>query len=113
MSIGPSPIPTVESDEPQGLVTLQVPQHTFTQKPDSSSMATRTALTCMDLAGQAEQGLSGTGHDSDQLDYKPDLRPCPRGCGPMEYCHGHNSPEPMLIPALQTPIPVRPPTTQQ
>ena len=28
----------------------------------------------------------------------------------MEYCHGHNSPKPTPIPALRTPLPVRPPT---
>ena len=109
MSIGPPPIPTTESDEPQGLVTLQVPQHAVSWHADSSSMATRTAVTHEDPTGRAEQGPSRTRHDSDQSDYEPDLRLCPRGCGPMEYCHGHDSPAPTPIPAPRTPLPVRPP----
>ena len=113
MSLGPPPVPTIKSDKPQGLVTLQVPQHAVTWNVDSSSMATRTAVVRTDPAGRMEQGPSGTRHDSDQSDYKPDLRPCPRGCGPMEYCHGHKSPSPTPIPAPQTPLPIRPPTTQQ
>ena len=98
MSLGPPPVPTTESDEPEGLVTLSVPNAELIGDADSVTMEARTAVRRADQAGTSQQGAHRTGHDSDQSDYEPDLRPCPRGCGPMEYCHGHTSPAPMPIP---------------
>ena len=54
-------------------------------------------------ARSLQQGEDSTGYDSDNPLYQPDMQPCPRGCGPREYCHGHSPTSP-----LPPPLPVRP-----
>ena len=77
MSIGPPPVPTTESDEPEGLVTLSVPNAKLLRDADGPIMEARTAVRQMTQAGTSQQGVRRAGHDSNQSDYKPDLRPCP------------------------------------
>ena len=58
--------------------------------------------------GAAQRPALEEGSDSDDPDYEPDMRPCPRGCGPRHYCHRHTpSPRPRQSPA-PIPIPPRP-----
>ena len=49
--------------------------------------------------------------DSHHPDYEPDTRHCDQCDGPMEYCHGHDTPNPIPIPAPVAPIFIRPPNT--
>ena len=111
MSIGPPPIPTTESDEPAGLISVSISNTNLTGHADGSIVEMRAAVHRTNQAGLSQQGVTRGRNDSDQSDYKPDLRPCPRGCGPMEYCHGHTSPSPTPIPPLRSPVPNPPATT--
>ena len=71
-------------------------------------MASRAAVTGPSSDGAAQRPALEEGSDSDDPDYEPDMRPCPRGCGPQHYCHGHTpSPRPRQSPA-PIPIPPRP-----
>ena len=71
-------------------------------------MASRAAVTGPSVHGAAQRTEGQEGSDSDDPDYEPDMRPCPRGCGPRHYCHGHTpSPRPRQSPA-PVPIPPRP-----
>ena len=76
MSIGPPPIPTTESDEPAGLVSVSVPNTNFTGHADSPTVEARAAVRRTNQAGPSQQGATRGRNDSNQSDYEPDLRPC-------------------------------------
>ena len=44
MSLGPPPVPTAESDEPEGLITLSVPNAELIRDADRPAMEARTAV---------------------------------------------------------------------
>ena len=68
------------------------------------ALGTTTAGPTQD--GTAQHPVLEEGSDSDDPNYEPDMRPCPRGCGPRHYCHGHTpSPRPRQSPA---PVPIPP-----
>ena len=59
---------------------------------------------CSDRYSLAEDGrvqlrLTRRQDDSRDPDYEPDTRHCDRCDGPMEYCHGHDTPDPIPVPA--------------
>ena len=66
-------------------------------------MASRTIATVPFAVGGEAPPENQGGVDSDDPDYQPDMRPCLRGCGPLEYCHGHSP-----SPPSPSPLPIRP-----
>ena len=87
---------------------ISVPNAGVVGNEDSARMASRAAATSMPQDGAAQHPALEEGSDSNDPDYQPDMRPCPQGCGPRHYCHGHTpSPRPRQSPA-PIPIPPRP-----
>ena len=69
----------------------------------SKGVASGSIATVLFAVGGETPAADQTGVDSDDPDYQPDMRPCPRGCGPLEYCHRHSP-----LPPSPSPLPVRP-----
>ena len=87
---------------------VSVPNARVAGDEDGSRVASRAVATSSTQDGTAQRPALEEGSDSDDPDYQPDMRPCPRGCGPRHYCHGHTpSPRSRQSPA-PVPIPPRP-----
>ena len=87
---------------------VSVPNARVAGDEDGSRVASRAAVAGTSTHGAAQRPALEEGSDSDDPDYQPDMRPCPRGCGPRHYCHGHTpSPRSRRSPA-PVPIPPRP-----
>src|ERR1700744_6370708 len=101
--------PTELGREPaETIFEISVPNARVTGNEDSSRVASRAAAAGPIAHGATQRPALDEGSDSDDPDYEPDMRPCPRGCGPRHYCHGHTpSPRPRQSPA-PIPIPPRP-----
>ena len=95
-------------EQAETVFEISVPNAGVVGDEDSARMASRTAVASTPQDGAAQRPALEEGSDSDDPDYQPDMRPCPRGCGLRHYCHGHTpSPRPRQSPA-PVPIPPRP-----
>ena len=107
MSLGPPPESSFEHAEAEERrrrqYSLPITNPRLAGDEDGESLASGTIATVPLTVGGATPTETQGGVDSDDPDYQPDMRPCPRGCGPLEYCHGH-TPSPSTSP----PLPVRP-----
>ena len=82
--------PSESTDESrERILSVQVPNR-IVGNADGPSLAPQATHTSPTTLGSAQQGEAVTGYDSDNPLYQPDMRPCPWGCGPLEYCHGHS-----------------------
>ena len=82
---------------------LPIPYPRIDGDEDGVGVALGTIATVPFAVGEETPAEDQAGANSDNPDYQPDMRPCPRGCGPLEYCHGH-SPTPLS----PSPLPIRP-----
>ena len=91
---------TTESpcESPFRNIEIAVPNR-LVRDADGPSMASGTTAAGPVRTGSAQLGATEAGYDSDHPLYQPNMRPCPRGCGPLEYCHRH-SPSPSMSPPL-------------
>ena len=107
LSLGPLPESSFEhakaEDQCRRQYSLLITNPRITGDEDDEGMASRTIATVPFTVGGATPAEDQGGVDSDDPDYQPDMRPCPQGCGPLEYCHGH-SPSPSTSP----PLPIQP-----
>ena len=95
-------------EQAETVFEVSVPNARIAGDEDGSRVASRAAVAGLSQDGAAQRPTLEEGSDSDDPDYEPDMRPCPRGCGPRHYCHGHTpSPRPRQSPA-PIPIPPRP-----
>ena len=95
-------------EQAETVFEVSVPNARVAGDEDGSRVASQAAATSSAQDGAAQRPALEEGSDSDDPDYEPDMRPCPRGCGPRHYCHGHTpSPRPQQSPA-PIPIPPRP-----
>ena len=95
-------------EQAETIFEVSVPNARVAGDEDGSRVASRAAVAGSSMHGAAQRPEDQEGSDSDDPDYEPDMRPCPRGCGPRHYCHGHTpSPRPRQSPA-PVPIPPRP-----
>ena len=95
-------------EQAETVFEVSVPNARVVGDEDSSRVASRTAAAGPSTHGATQHTASQEGSDSDNSNYEPDMRPCPRGCGPRHYCHGHTpSPRSRQSPA-PIPIPPRP-----
>ena len=101
----PSSKPT--NDRSTRQYSLPIPYPRLDGDEDGEGMASGTIATIPFAVGGETPAENQGGVDSDDPDYQPDMRPCPRGCGPLEYCHGHSP-----MPPSPSPLPIRPRTTQ-
>ena len=83
--------------------SLPIPYPQIGRDENSEGVASGTIATIPFAVGGETPAENQGGTDSDDPDYQPDMRPCPRGCGPLEYCHGHSP-----TPPSPSPLPVRP-----
>ena len=105
------PINSVKFTETMGILADPRPLTPFIRNADCTRMVEGAASRHSAVDGREEPRKMHCRDDSHHPDYKPDNRHCTRCDGPMEYCHGHNSPDPILVPAPLTPVFVRPPAT--
>ena len=95
-------------EQAETVFEVSVPNARVIGDEDSSCVASRAAIAGPATHGATQRAASQEGSDSDDPNFEPDMRPCPRGCGPRHYCHGHTpSPRPRQSPA-PVPIPPRP-----
>ena len=93
-------------EQAETVFEVSVPSAQVIGDEDGVRVASRTTAAGPSQDGAAQCIASEEGSDSDDPDYKPDMRPCPQGCGPRHYCHGHTpSPRPQQSPA---PVPIPP-----
>ena len=102
--IGTLPINSVEFAETASILAHPRPLTPFTRNANGHRMASGAAPCSPAVDGRMEPGEVHCWDDSHHPDYEPDDRHCARCDGPMEYCHGHDTPDPILIPALVTPV---------
>ena len=95
--------PSTAEDRCTRQYSLPIPYPRLDGDEDGEGVASRTIATVPFAVGGETPAENQGGVDSDDPDYQPDMRPCPRGCGPLEYCHGH-SPSPSSPP----PLPIQP-----
>ena len=95
-------------EQAETVFEVSVPNARVAGDEDSTRVASGATTAGPTQDGTAQRPALEEGSDSDDPDYQPDMRPCPRGCGPRHYCHGHiPSPRPRRSPA-PVPIPPRP-----
>ena len=82
---------------------LPIPYPRIDGDEDGEGVASQTIATVPFAVGGEAPPENQGGVDSDDPDYQPDMRPCPRGCSPLEYCHGHSP-----TPPSPSPLPIRP-----
>ena len=76
-------------EQAETVFEVSVPNARVAGDADSSHVASRAADDGSAQDGPAQCATDQEGSDSNDPDYKPDMRPCLRGCGPRHYCHGH------------------------
>ena len=76
-------------EQAETIFEVSVPNARVAGDEDGSRVASRAAATSSAQDGAAQCPALEERSDSDDPDYQPDMRPCPRGCGPRHYCHGH------------------------
>ena len=93
-------------EQAETIFEVSIPDTRVIGDENSSRVASRAAAAGPSTHGAAQRAASQEGSDSDDPNYEPDMQPCPRGCGPQHYCHGHTpSPRPRQSPA---PVPIPP-----
>ena len=107
--IGTPPINSIEFAETASILAHPRPLTPFVRNEDGHRVEARATASRPVEDGRAQPCQARRRDDSRHPDYEPDTRHCNRCDGPMEYCHGHNSPDPILIPAPIAPVFVRPP----
>ena len=92
MSLGPPPESSFKHAEAEDRrlrqYSLPITNPRLVGDEDGEGMASGTIATVPFMVGGAAPAENQRGVDSDDPDYQPDMRPCPRGCSPLEYCHG-------------------------
>ena len=104
LRISTPPINSIEFAETTSILANPRPLTPFARDEDRYRMETRATTSSLVADGRAQPRPARRRDDSHHLDYEPDTRHCNRCNGPMEYCHGHDSPDPVLIPAPVAPI---------
>ena len=99
----PSGEPSTAEDRRTHQYSLPIPYPQLNGDEDSKGMASGTIATIPFAVGGEMPAADQAGVDSNDPDYQPDLQPCPRGCSPLEYCHGHSP-----TPPSPSPLPIRP-----
>ena len=107
--IGTPPINSIEFAETASILAHPRPLTPFVRNEDGHRVEARATASRPVEDGRAQPCQARRRDDSRHPDYEPDTQHCDRCDGPMEYCHGHNSPDPILIPAPIAPVFVRPP----
>ena len=111
LSIGTLPINSAEFAKATSVPAVPQSNTPFPGNANHSQVEAQAAAGGLTTTQCEELGAPWGQYDSCHPDYKLDLRPCPQCHGPMEYCHGQNSLDPVLIPAPRSPIFVPPPAT--
>ena len=83
--------------------SLPIPYPRLDGDEDGEGVASGTIATVLFAVGGEAPAENQGGVDSDDPDYQLDMQPCPRGCGPLEYCHRHSP-----SPSSPSPLPIRP-----
>ena len=109
LRISTPPINSIEFAKTASILAHPRPLTPFAGDEDRHRVVARATASCPVEDGRAQPHQVCRRDDSRHPDYEPDIRHCNRCDGPMEYCHGHDSPDPILVPAPVTPIFVRPP----
>ena len=102
--ISTPPINSIEFAETASILAHPRPLTPFLRDEDSHRVEARATTSRPVEDGQAQPRQAHRRDDSRHPDYEPDTRHCHRCDGPMEYCHGHDSPDPIPIPAPIAPI---------
>ena len=111
LRISTLPINSIKFAETASILANPRPLTPFIRHADGHHVAEGAASRSAAADGQEEPHEACHQDDSCHLDYEPDDRHCTQCDRPMEYCHGHDTPDPIPVPALLTPIFVRPPAT--
>ena len=109
LSIGTLHINSAEFAKATSVAAVPQSNTPFPGNANHSQVEAQAAAGGLTTTQCEELGAPWGQYDSCHPDYKLDLRPCPQCHGPMEYCHGQNSFDPVLIPAPRPPIFVPPP----
>ena len=104
LRISTPPINSIEFAETTSILAHPRPLTPFTRNADCHSVEAGAATSCVTTDGQTQPVQAQRWDDSRHPDYEPDTRHCDRCDGPMEYCHGHNTPDLIPIPAPIAPI---------
>ena len=95
--------PTNADDRRSRQYSLPISNPRLAGDENSEEVASGTIATIpLAVAGEASTA-DQRGVDSNNPDYQPDMQPCPRGCGPLEYCHRHSP-----LPLTPSPLPIQP-----
>ena len=111
LRIGTPPINSIEFAETASILANLRSLTPFARNEDRHRVEARATTSHPVEDGRAKPRQARHWDDSSHPDYEPDTQHCDRCDGPMEYCHGHDSPDPIPIPAPVAPIFVRPPDT--
>ena len=109
LRIGTPPINSIEFAETVSILANPRPLTPFIRDENRHRVEARATTSGTSADGRAQPRLTRRQDDSRHPDYEPDTRHCDRCDGPMEYCHGHESPDPIPVPAPIAPIFVQPP----
>ena len=110
LRIGTPPINSIEFAETASILAHPRPLTPFARDEDRHRVEARATASRPAEDGRAQPRQTRRRDDSRHPDYEPDTRRCDRCNGPMEYCHGHDSPDPIPIPAPVAPVFIRPPS---
>ena len=104
LRIGTPPINSIEFAKTASILANLRPLTPFTRNEDRHSMEAGATTGRTTMHGRTQPSQAQRQDDSRHPDYEPDTRHCDRCDGPMEYCHGHDTPDPILVPALVAPV---------
>jgi hypothetical protein len=97
---------------PEGLLTLQVPEAVLIGDADSTGVALGAAVGGEEEA-RPEEPPTTTSRLAAASPLSPtDIGFCNQCHGPREYCHGHESPAPTPVPAPVDPVPIPAPAAR-
>ena len=104
LRIGTPPINSIEFAETESILANPRTLTPFTRDENRHRVEARATTSRPGEDGRTQPRQMRRRDDSSHPDYEPDTRHCDRCDGPMEYCHGHDSPDPIPIPAPIAPI---------
>ena len=110
LRISTPPINSIEFAETASILAHLRPLTPFARDEDRHRVEARATTSRLVADGRTQPRPAHRRDDSSHPDYEPDTRHCNQCDGPMEYCHGHDSPDPVPVPAPVTPIFVRHPS---
>ena len=96
-------INSIELAKTASILANPRPDTPFTRDADGNRLVMGATPGSLAATGQEECHVAHCWDDSSHPNYKPDIRHCTQCDGPMEYCHGHDATDPLLIPAPSTP----------